>query len=153
MTESPEVKSVTLTRVFDAPIDLVYEAWTRAEHVCRWMKCDNDATLEVEDWEPAVGATYKTHMFQEGVFEVWTTGRFTEVDPPSVLEYVSDPDPNLQMPEMRIRVELREQDGRTQLTLTHSGMPTDDICGVIEGGWTNSLSMLGELVASPEMAR
>ncbi len=92
-------------------------------------------------------------MFQEGVFEVWTTGRFTEVDPPSVLEYVSDPDPKLQMPEMRIRVELREQGGQTQLTLTHTGMPTDDICGVIEGGWTNSLSMLGELVANPEMAR
>lgn len=139
------INEVTLTRVFDAPIDLVYRAWTDAEHVTKWMKCDVEATLEVENWVPEVGAEFKTHMAQPGVFETWGTGRFTEVDPPNLLEYVSDPDPKLGVGEMRVRVELEDFGGRTQVTLTHFGMP-DEICGIIEGGWTASLAQLEPVV-------
>ena len=54
----------------------------------------------------------------------------------------------MEMPEMAVRVEFEEiEDGRTRLTVTHSGMPSDDICGIIKGGWTNSLAMLDELIA------
>lgn len=144
MNESTRVHSVVLKRDFDAPIDLVYRAWTEAEHVTRWMKCDAEATFEVENWEPSVGKVFKTHMFKEGTFEAWGTGRFTEVDPPRVLAYTSDADPKLGTPEMSVRVELEEVDGKTRLTLTHSGIPTD-LTGIIEGGWTTSLGLLQEI--------
>ena len=144
MSEAPQVHSVVLKRVFDAPIDLVYRAWTEAEHVTRWMKCDAEVTLEVENWVPAVGTEFKTHMFKEGAFEAWGTGRFTEVDPPRVLAYTNDADPEIGAPEMSVRVELVDLDGKTELTLTHSGVPTD-LTGIIEGGWTTGLSLLQDL--------
>jgi uncharacterized protein YndB with AHSA1/START domain len=140
--------SVTLTRVFDAPIDLVFRAWTEAEHVARWMKCGVDVTLTLESWVPAEGATFRTHMSNPGVFESWTTGHFVEVNPPNLISYVTDPDPALGVPEMRVRVELKDLSGRTHLTLTQSGIPGDMICGVIEAGWTESLSQLNEVVAA-----
>ncbi|MEM8608581.1 MAG: SRPBCC domain-containing protein [Myxococcota bacterium] len=137
--------SVTLTREYDAPIELVYAAWTDAAHVSQWMKCDDAAVLECTKWEPKVGATYETTMEMPGMWKVRNTGRFTEVDPPRLLVYVSDPTAEPQMPEMEVRVELEAIDGgRTRLTLTHSGMPSEDLCGTIEGGWTHSLEALVE---------
>ena len=46
-----ESRTVTVTRVFDAPVALVYRAWTEAEHVVMWMKCDVEAKLELENWD------------------------------------------------------------------------------------------------------
>lgn len=148
MSESKEKgRAVTLTRVFDAPIDLVYRVWAEPAHVVKWMKCDEQATLEVENWVPAVGTEFKTHMAQPGVFEAWSTGRFTEVDPPNVLAYVYDADPKLGVPEMSVRVELEDLgDSQTKLTLTQFGIPNDMIFGVIEGGWTASMRQLQTIV-------
>ncbi len=146
MTE-PERLSVTLTRDYDAPIDLVYAAWTDAEQVSRWMKCDASAVLECTSWKPEAGATYATTMEMPGQWKVEGTGRFTEVDPPHVLAYVSDADEAMGMPAMEVRVVLEQLDGgRTRLTLTHSGMPNDEMCGIIQGGWTNGLEALVALV-------
>ncbi len=136
--------TVTLRREFHAPIELVFRAWTEAEHVAQWMKCDAAAKLELDNWVPAVGTRFRTHMSLEGVFEAHGSGEFITVDPPHLLEYKLHADEALNVPEMQVRVEFREQDGRTELTLTHSGIPSDQMCGIIEGGWTNSLGMLGE---------
>ena len=141
-----EHRTVTLTREFDAPIDLVYRAWAEPEHVTRWMKCDVQAALEVENWVPAAGTEFRTHMSQPGVFETRGTGRFTHVDPPNLLAWVTDADPKLGVPEMSVRVELKDLGGKTELTLTQSGIPNDMICGVIKGGWTASMTQLQTVV-------
>ncbi|MEM7248182.1 MAG: SRPBCC domain-containing protein [Acidobacteriota bacterium] len=146
MSESNETRSVTIQRVFEAPIDLVYRAWTEAEHVSQWMKCDPAATLVLENWKPAVGVEFTTHMALEGKFDVKGTGRFLEVDPPRLLTYTSDPNPEIGAPELTIRIELEEIDGGTQLTLTHSGLPNEGFCGIVEGGWSVSLGLLQDLV-------
>lgn len=146
MTES---RTVTIRRTFDAPIALVYRAWAEAEHVVRWMKCGADVTLEVENWEPSVGREFRTRMTQPGVFTSTSVGRFLEVDPPRVLAYETDADPNLGVPKMTVRVTLCEVDGQTEVTLEHTGIPNENIFGVIRGGWSTSLSQLDELL--PEL--
>jgi len=144
----PERLSVTLTREFDAPIDLVYAAWTDARQVTRWMKCDAAVVLTCKSWEPAVGARFETVMEMPGQWRVEGSGRFTEVDPPRLLAYVNDADEALNMPETSVRVELEELEGnRTRLTLTHTGLPNDDMCGIVTGGWTHSLSALDEVLS------
>ena len=142
VAEIPQPRSVTLSRVFDAPRELVFRAWTEAEHVVRWMKCDVSASLRVENWVAEVGNEFSTFMTQPGVFEVRGGGRFTAVEPPGLLEYVLDADPSLEVPEMTVRVEFQDVGGRTEVTLTQSGIPSDFIFGVINGGWTASLAQL-----------
>ena len=140
-----------MVRRFDAPIELVFRAWTEAEHVVKWMKCDVTATLEVENWVAEPGVEFQTHMAQPGVFEATSRGRFTIVEAPRLLEYVIYADPKLGVPEMTVRVELAEADeeegGGTIVTLTQSGIPSDFIFGVINAGWTASLSQLDTILA------
>ena len=145
MTES---MSVTLTRTFQAPIDLVYRAWTDPAQVVRWMKCEPGVELEYDGWTPTVGATYTSLMRKPGEWEVRGTGRILEADPPRVFAYASDPNPEMQMPEMTVRVVFEEVDGGTKLTLNHSGLPNDDMCGIVEGGWTGGMQQLAELLAT-----
>ena len=137
-----------MKRVFDAPPELVWNAWTQAEHVTKWMKCNAEATLELFEWEPAVGARFRTRMFQPGVFEAETSGVFLEVDPPRVLAYRSDADPKLGVGELTVRLELKAVEGGTELTLTHTGIPGDMIQGVIEAGWTASLGFLQDILVA-----
>jgi uncharacterized protein YndB with AHSA1/START domain len=86
-------------------------------------------------------------MEKPGEWKVQGTGRFVEVDPPNLLVYTSDANAEMSMPEMEVRVVFEAIDsGRTRLTLTHSGMPNDDICGIVNGGWANSLAMLDDLL-------
>ena len=35
-TQSVKTKDLVVTRVFDAPIELVWKAWTDPKHVMRW---------------------------------------------------------------------------------------------------------------------
>ncbi len=147
MTDMPELRSVTLKRTFDAPIDLVFRACSEGEHIRNWMKCDADATLDITSWEVRVGGAIDYKMAKPGVFEARTTGRVIEVDPPRVFAFTSDPDPGFGTPELTVRFELAEvEGGKTELTLTHSGLPGEEMCNIVTGGWTNGLAMLGELV-------
>ncbi len=148
MNDSGETRSVQIVRVFQAPIELVYEAWTRIEHLTKWMKCDANATLEVEGWESKVGATYRYRMALEGKFDVTTTGRIVEATPPTLFSYITDPIPEIHTPEFKVRVELESVEGGTKLTLTHSGLPNDDFCGIVTQGWTTSLGLLEGVVAN-----
>ena len=63
---SEEVHTVRIERVFKAPIELVYRAWTEPEQVNQWMKCDAKATLKVEGWEARVGAETRCEMAMPG---------------------------------------------------------------------------------------
>lgn len=150
MSDLPETRSVRLTRVFDAPIELVFRTWTEAEHVVRWMKCEQEVDLTVENWVASAGQEFVTKMVKPGEWEAKTTGRFVEVEPPHLLVYSTDPNPALGTPELTVRVELAVVPEGTRLTLTHSGIPTEDLCGIIEAGWTASLGAMARIVRAEE---
>lgn len=148
MSDPNETMSVVIKRVFKAPIDLVYRAWTEEQHVTKWMKCDPEVVTTVENWEPRVGAEVKCHMSKPGAFDASSTARIIEADPPRVFAYRIEPDPSLGAPELTVRVELKEVEGGTEMTLTHSGLPNEDFCGIVQGGWSVSLGLLDELVVA-----
>jgi uncharacterized protein YndB with AHSA1/START domain len=43
----PSDREIVMTRVFDAPCRLVFEAWTKPEHVVRWFGCKS--AMELHD--------------------------------------------------------------------------------------------------------
>ena len=53
---TPSDREVTMTRVFDAPRHLVFEAWTKPELVKRWLYGPDDWRLAVCEMESDVWA-------------------------------------------------------------------------------------------------
>ena len=82
----PSDREILMTRVFDAPRRLVFEAWTKPEHVRRWYGCAA-VTLEVCEIDLRVGGAYRyTLRGPDGVTHTMQ-GVYREIAPPGRLVY------------------------------------------------------------------
>ena len=83
---TPSDREVVLTRAFDAPRELVFEAWTNPEHVRHWWGLRGSTMVLCEaDVRPGGSWRYVTTA-QDGA-EVPFTGVYQDVAPPDRLVY------------------------------------------------------------------
>ncbi|MFC5730219.1 MULTISPECIES: SRPBCC family protein [Nocardioides] len=54
----PELPTVRITRSFDAPLPLVYRAWTDPELVAQWLG-PRSIDMEIETWDLRTGGEYR----------------------------------------------------------------------------------------------
>jgi uncharacterized protein YndB with AHSA1/START domain len=82
----PSEREVVSTRVFDAPRRLVFEAWSKPEHLKRWM---GSRTLTVTECEldPRPGGAWRTVLRGPGGREYAISGVYREVVPPERLVF------------------------------------------------------------------
>jgi uncharacterized protein YndB with AHSA1/START domain len=74
----PSEQELVITRVFDAPRELVFEAWTEPEHFVRWWGPKGYTTPFCKiDLRPG-GVVHHCMRSPEGR-EVWTKGIFREI--------------------------------------------------------------------------
>jgi uncharacterized protein YndB with AHSA1/START domain len=82
-----------VSRVFAAPRETVFKAWSSADHVKRWF-CPNGYSVPEATVEMRAGGRFEVCMRSPGGVEHWTKGTFTEVMPPERLtidHHVIDP--------------------------------------------------------------
>jgi uncharacterized protein YndB with AHSA1/START domain len=112
-------REIVITRVFDAPRRLVWEAHTRPELVRRWLAGPSGWTMEVCDIDLRVGGTYRyvwrrdadgTTMGMGGVYR--------EVVPPARVVSTERFDDSWHGGEGVATLEFVERAGRTTLTNT-----------------------------------
>ena len=84
---------VRVSRVFSAPRETVFEAWSSADHVKRWF-CPNGYSVPEAKVEMRVGGAFEVCMRSPEGVDHWTRGTFTEVLAPERLtidHHVIDP--------------------------------------------------------------
>ena len=112
----PTDEEILITREFDAPRHLVYQAWTTPELVKRWWSGHQGETTLVEI-DLRVGGRWRYVMVADGGFEVAFHGEYREIVPnerivtTQVYEAFPEGDPALNV------VTFSEVDGRTVLSL------------------------------------
>jgi uncharacterized protein YndB with AHSA1/START domain len=144
---------LVITRVFHAPRELVFRAWTEPGHLARWFG-PHGGTLPFcrLDARPG-GAMHYRHRLDDGQ-EVWIGGFYRDVRAPERLAYTcwfSDADGGRverpgYPPEMTIALTFDEHPEGTRLTARHAGLPEDR--GEVQG-WMESLDRLAALLALP----
>lgn len=77
----PSDTEVVVMRQFRAPAALVFEAWTKPEHLRRWFGRDGWALPVCEVDLRAGGAWRYVHVGPDGM-ELALSGEYLEVDPP-----------------------------------------------------------------------
>ena len=65
---TPSDREIALSRVFDAPRDLVFEAYTTPALLKRWLGVHNRWTLDVCEIDLRVGGTYR-YVWRGRLFE------------------------------------------------------------------------------------
>lgn len=133
-------RQILITRVFDAPRDRVFDAWTDPAQVAAWYgPADYDVPRDRVHVDLRVGGRYELAMVPRGdgadhllVFEI------VELDPPRLLVLQSEPAPGFVV---QTRVELHDHGEKTRLTLTDGPFPERGADGA-ERAWNAALDAL-----------
>jgi uncharacterized protein YndB with AHSA1/START domain len=80
----PSDDEILITRAFDAPADLVFDAWTTPDLVKRWWGGDRGEVTEAQI-DLRIGGRWRWVMIANGGFEVAFSGEYREIDRPHLL--------------------------------------------------------------------
>jgi uncharacterized protein YndB with AHSA1/START domain len=148
------VREVTITRVFDAPRDSVWRAWTEAEQLKQWFMPHGFTVPECTvDLRPG-GVLHMVIHGPDGS-ESTSDGEFLEVDPPGRCVFTTTGFEGALV--VRNTITLEDRDGKTELTLhskvTKSSMELRGPLAGMEEGWLQSLEKLDALLTGSQVDR
>lgn len=114
---TPSDTELAMSRVFDAPASLVFEAFTNAEHLRHWMLGPDGWTMPVCEIDLRPGGSWHFVWRKADGTEMEMTGEYREIAPPERL--VSTESWGGDWPETVITLTLTEEgDGKTRMTQT-----------------------------------
>jgi len=141
------------TRRFDAPRQLVFQAWTDAKHLAQWWG-PNGFTNPVCQLDARVGGTIRIHMCAPNGVVYPMEGVIEEIDEPERLVFISSAldEKGNSMFDIRNTVTFAERHGKTELTLQARVIKATAVAPQylkgMEAGWTQSLDRLAAHVSS-----
>jgi uncharacterized protein YndB with AHSA1/START domain len=141
---------LVITRIFDAPRELVFKAWTEPERLAQWMgpKGFRSKVIGTLDLHP--GGRYRFHMVDPDGGDHWQQGEYREVVPPEriVCTYEwADAAGNATRPQTLLTLSFEDLGGRTRFTLNQAVFESTTARDAHQGGWSSSLDRLAEYVA------
>jgi uncharacterized protein YndB with AHSA1/START domain len=114
-TDRASDREVVVTRIFDGPARLVFEAWTTPEILMQWWTPKSFGITFIScEADVRPGGTYR-FVFGHPSFDqpMAFVGRYLEVDPPNRLVWTNEESADGSV----TTVIFEEKDGRTHLTL------------------------------------
>jgi uncharacterized protein YndB with AHSA1/START domain len=158
------VEELVIERVFDAPRELVWKAWTEPERVMSWWG-PKDFTCPHCEIDFRVGGRWFSSMqspeFNDGK-PIWGVGVYREIVPFERIvctDSFADEQGNVvpashygmegDFPEeMLVTVTFEEIDGgKTKMTLRHAGLPAGEHLEGANQGWNSSFDKLAAYLA------
>jgi uncharacterized protein YndB with AHSA1/START domain len=147
---TPTDRELVTTRVFDAPRRLVFDAWTKPEHLQRWMLGPEGWIMPVCDIDLRVGGAWHFVWRQADGAEMEMRGVYLEIVPPERLVVTESWGGD--WPETQNIVVFTEEAGRTTMTMTiryPSNEARERALGTgMKGGMAASFDRLAELLQS-----
>jgi uncharacterized protein YndB with AHSA1/START domain len=128
MSDSPTTEeAVVIERIFDAPVELIWQMWTQPEHFKNWYG-PKGFTVPVAEMDVRVGGKHLVCMASpDGSMKMWAK-RLVYTDSPA------DENGNVVSPSAmgmpdgypattEVTVLLADVGGRTKMVMTHAGVP------------------------------
>ena len=139
---------LVITRILDAPRELVFKAWTEPDRVIRWWGPRGFTTAHYElDFRP--DGAYRVCMRSPEGTEHWQRGVCREVVEPERLVFTFAWEDSEGKPghETLVTVTLAEFGAKTKLTLHQAVFETVTARELHQGGWASALECLAEYLA------
>jgi uncharacterized protein YndB with AHSA1/START domain len=146
-------RELVITRTFNAPARVMFDAWTKPELLKRWWAPKSHRVVLVGcEADVRVGGRYRYVLQRDGGQQLAFSGQYTAVAPSSRLVYTSVFEPMKAAGESVVTVTFEEQGQVTHLTV-HEMYPSKAVLdGVLasgmEHGMRETMDQLDALVAS-----
>jgi uncharacterized protein YndB with AHSA1/START domain len=150
-----DARQMTVERVFNAPRELVFKAWSDAESLSHWWG-PRDWTLSVCNIDFRPGGTWHYCMQGPDGEQSWGKATYVEIHSPSRIVYsdaFSDEQGNVSpgTPLIKVSIELVDEGGKTRLVGRAETQSREELesllqMGMVEG-MKQSLDRLEEFLA------
>lgn len=142
-------RTLTIERTFNAPIDLVWSAWTSAEHIVKWWGPKGMQT-KVEAHELKVGGRWKYVMQMPDGSDFIAEGQYKEIKAPTKLVTTADFKPMTEGVTLEVLLEAKGDKTHFVFNVIH---PSQEYCKQQEAmgfynGWGSTFDRLEELLQS-----
>lgn len=135
-------KTLTIERTFDAPVELVYRAWTDPASLCRWWGPEGMSTPNC-DLDVRPGGKWRTCMVNSEGAEHWVQGTYKVVEPPTklVFSWAWEED-GVPGHETQISISFTGNGDKTDMLFVQEGFETAESCAAHGEGWNSSFVCL-----------
>jgi uncharacterized protein YndB with AHSA1/START domain len=145
----PSDREIVMTRAFNAPARILFEVWTKPEHVRKWYAV-RGTTMTVCDIDLRVGGAWRWVLTHPKGGEIAFSGVFREIDPPHRLQR-TEVFESMPGAESLGTLTFDEKGGQTTLTINmlFKSKQDRDVClrSGMELGVKESFQKIDELVA------
>lgn len=152
-TVTTSERAFMMERVFDAPRELVFDAFSKAEHLKHWWG-PKDWTLPVctIDFRPG-GVWHYCMKSPDGQYEAWGKAVYQEIVRPERIvytDYFSDAEGNINedLPQTVGTVEFIEQGGKTKVAMRAEYPTHEDLQKVLDMGMEEGIRQTWDRLAA-----
>lgn len=139
-----------MTRRFRAPRELVFDMWTKREHLVKWWGPQGMTTPECE-MDVRVGGHWRTVMRSSEGNDYIVSGVYKEISPPSKLVFTWGWETEgSRGHESTITLEFVETKDGTIVNLHQAFLDSKDSRDSHEGGWASSFADLERALAEAQ---
>ena len=168
MSTEPQTRNVVSTRVFDAPVEQVWKAWSDSEQVRRWWGprgfTSPSAEMDFREGGTTIACMRAPKEFAGGM-DYYNTWHYQKIVPMQRIEYIqnlSDKDGRrIQDPaslglradfpqDVRTVITFKAMGDKTELTITEYGFPEGQMFEMAEMGLHQSLDKMAATFTAPE---
>src|SRR3984957_63515 len=138
-----------ITRMFDAPRELVFECWTEPQYLQYWQGAPRGFTVTSYESDIRPGGFFRVCMRSAEGVDQWLEGGYRAIEKPERLVFThawldADRKPGKQT---LVTMTLAEHDGKTELTLRQTGFPSVESRDGHKYGWSSALDVLVDYLA------
>lgn len=147
-----ETKTVHILRELNAPLELVWDAWTQPELLDQWWGPD-PCVSKTKYMNFVPGGQRFFAMIMPGRPERWLVQKYISISPKThfrMLSNFADKDENLELPGSEWDLTFSEENGITKVSIIITNESLERMERLIEGGFlegfSNGLQQLDELL-------
>ena len=147
---TPAVDEIRITRVFDAPRELVWKAWTSPAMLAHWFGCAAFSTISAEV-DLREGGNWRVVLRTPDGEDIPSYGTYTAVRPVGHIAFThqwekAPVDVNPAHHHTLVTVDLHKEGERTRLEFRQTGLVSEASRDSHIGGWCDSMDALAVLV-------
>jgi uncharacterized protein YndB with AHSA1/START domain len=144
---APAPTAVTVRRMFTAPVEKVYAAWTEPEKLGRWfLRGTDEFTTTIHAYELRPGGRIAVDTQKPGDKLYKLRGEFREIEPLERLVFSWSWEGMPEFGDSLVNVEFHKRGNFTELVLTHSGFPTAEAAKGHNEGWVACFHQLDRIL-------
>ncbi|VAW82917.1 hypothetical protein MNBD_GAMMA12-1915 [hydrothermal vent metagenome] len=140
-----------IKRIFEAPPQVIFDAWTNPQNLTQWFAPDPGMTVEIDKLELKEGGKYQFKMIEHDTETYIVVGEYLTISPPKQLIFTWKWVQGDDRTEMLVTLDFKNVNGNTELSLLHEKLPDEYAKDHHNQGWVAIFDRLSHIIKTSSL--